>query len=96
MIAANKIIFLLPGLIGICFVAVVNGQNSYPVTKQPLTVDEKLIEVNLVPDKSTVMLGEPVYLSFVVENNSDHDLQVIVDGDYRNALGRPETFSDSS
>lgn len=51
------------------------------------------IETVLVSEKSAIMLGEPVYLSFVVQNHSDEDLQVLVGGDYRNALGRPESFT---
>src|SRR5258708_24805782 len=39
------------------------------------------------------MLGEPVFLSFVVHNLSDNGIQMIIGGDYRNALGRPESFS---
>ena len=38
------------------------------------------------------MLGEPAYLSFIVRNHSKQDLQVLVGGDYRNALGRPDSF----
>jgi hypothetical protein len=38
------------------------------------------------------MLGEPGYLLFKVANPSDQDLQIIVGGDYRNALGRPDSF----
>ena len=51
------------------------------------------IEVTLVPDKSEIMLGEPIYLSFVVKNKSNYNLNVLVGGDYRNSLGRPESFS---
>ena len=51
------------------------------------------IETSLVPEKSTIMLGEPIYLSFLVQNHADQDLQVLVGGDYRNALGRPESFT---
>lgn len=57
------------------------------------TVDGHQIEVRLVPDKSTMMLGEPINLSFIVQNHSDQDLQVLVGGDYRNALGRPNSFT---
>jgi hypothetical protein len=38
------------------------------------------------------MLGEPGWLQFSVRNLSTEDLQVLVGGDYRNALGRPESF----
>src|SRR6267142_4415736 len=56
-------------------------------------VDAQQIGVKLVPDKPTIMIGEPIYLSFIVQNDSNQDLQVLVGGDYRNALGRPETFT---
>src|SRR5215212_9890408 len=56
-------------------------------------VNTEQIEVRLVPDKPAIMLGEPIYISFIVQNNSDQDLQVLVGGDYRNALGRPESFT---
>ena len=61
----------------------------------PLTtvVAAKDIETSLVPDKKEVMLGEPVYLSYVVKNKSAKDLQVVVGGDYRNGLGRPDSFT---
>lgn len=57
------------------------------------TVNGYEIQTRLVPDKTTVMLGEPVYVSFIVDNHSDQDLQVLVGGDYRNGLGRPESFT---
>src|ERR1700730_931565 len=63
-----------------------------PVLKQAGGVDNTQIQVKLIPDKSTIMIGDPVYLTFAVLNNSDLDLQVMVGGDYRNSLGRPESF----
>jgi hypothetical protein len=51
------------------------------------------IEVSLVPEKNPVMVGEPVYLSFVVKNKTKRDLQVIIGGDYQNLLGRPSSFT---
>ena len=57
------------------------------------TVDGFEIRTRLVPDKTSIMLGEPVHVSFIVENHSAQDLQVLVGGDYRNRLGRPESFS---
>ena len=50
------------------------------------------IEIALVPDKAVIMVGEPVSLSFTVRNLSDTDLQTIQGGDYRNRLGRPESY----
>jgi hypothetical protein len=39
------------------------------------------------------MLGEPIYLSFTIRNNSAEDLAVIVGGDRFNWLRRPERFT---
>jgi hypothetical protein len=49
------------------------------------------LDVTAVPDKPEIMLGEPSYLSFKVANQS-HDLRIMVGGDYRNRLGRPDSF----
>lgn len=62
------------------------------VSAETYNVDGREIEVTLAPQKPTIMLGEPIYLSFKVQNHSQQDLQVLVGGDYRNALGRPESF----
>jgi hypothetical protein len=50
------------------------------------------VEVTLVPDKRTILLGEPTTLSFVVRNLSAEPLQILVGGDYENELGRPASF----
>ncbi len=63
------------------------------VTSEIYTVGGYEIQTRLVPDKTTVMLGEPVYVSFIVDNHSDQDLQVLDGGDDRNALGRPASFT---
>jgi len=57
------------------------------------TVGTWKLRVRLVPEKSTFMLGEPIYLSFEIMNNSNEDLQVIVGGDHFNWLERPEQFT---
>ena len=51
------------------------------------------IKVTLVPDKRNIMVGEPISLSLIVRNLSDTDLQTIQGGDYRNRLGRPESYA---
>lgn len=51
------------------------------------------IGVTLAADRREIMLGEPVYLSFTVQNPSGSDLQTIQGGDYRNQFGRPESYS---
>ena len=49
--------------------------------------------VRLVPERTTVMVGEPVALGFVVENHSQTHLFVWDGGDYRNRFGRPDSFN---
>lgn len=63
------------------------------VAAQLLSADEQGIRVELVLEKQTIMLGEPIHFSFIVLNDTDKDVQVRVGGDYRNALGRPESFT---
>ncbi len=56
-------------------------------------VEGSEVEVTVIPDKKEIMIGEPIYLSFTVSNHSDKNLQLIEGGDYRNRLGRPESYS---
>jgi hypothetical protein len=58
-----------------------------------LTIGRWKIEVTAFPDKPSIMLGEPTWISFKVVNLSDEELGVLEGGDYRNSLGRPESFS---
>lgn len=51
------------------------------------------LDVRLVPEKKTILLGEPIYLDFIVNNRSSRDLRLLFGGDYRNRLGRPNRFS---
>lgn len=44
-------------------------------------------------DKSTIMLGEATYLSFEIVNKSNQTFYSPDGGDYRNALGRPDSYS---
>ncbi len=50
------------------------------------------LEVSLRFDKPEFMLGEPAWFTFEVRNLSDVDLEVMVGGDYRNEVGRPDSF----
>ena len=56
------------------------------------TPDGENFEVNLIPDKTEIMLGEPLFLSFEVKNLSTVDLAFANGGDYRNRLGRPLNY----
>jgi len=59
-------------------------------------VDTKAISVNLIPDKPTIMLGEPTYFSFVISNNSARDFWLMEGPGYVNDIndaGRPDDFT---
>lgn len=51
--------------------------------------------VGLVLEKSTIMLGEPTYMDFEVRNLSSVSIGIPSGGDYRNSIGRPESFDVS-
>ncbi|MBI1315218.1 TIGR03067 domain-containing protein [bacterium] len=44
------------------------------------------------PERDGLMVGEPGWILFEVHNDTDADKRAIVGGDYRNALGRPNSF----
>ena len=54
------------------------------------------IKATLAPEKSVIMVGEPTFLTYSLENTGDSDAWVIEGGDYRNELGRPERFKVSA
>lgn len=81
------------GLILLLLLATSSGDSRAQDSAAPNKLGASSVEVSLVPDKTDVMLGEPTHLSFIVKNKTDRNLQIIVGGDYRNALGRPETFT---
>lgn len=56
------------------------------------SADGYKFDVNLKPQKTSIMLGEPVFIDFEVKNLSDVDLGVLWGGDYRNEFGRPDSF----
>lgn len=56
------------------------------------TPDGHLVEINLIPDKSEILINEPVYFSFQIKNLSTDDIGFVQGGDYRNEFGRPESF----
>ena len=63
-----------------------------PAQGQTYSVNGAQIEVSILPEKSVIMLGEPIHLSFIVRNLSGTDLCFSEGGDYRNRLGRPESY----
>src|SRR5262245_30330220 len=54
------------------------------------------VEVSVSADKTGFTLGEPVFLTFRVTTTCGEELAVIDGGDYRNRLGRPDSFSVSA
>jgi hypothetical protein len=65
----------------------------FQVAAQTATTNEgRRIEIRLKPGKEVFMLSEPTFLSFEIENYSTEDLCVWEGGDYRNRLGRPNSF----
>jgi HEAT repeats len=51
------------------------------------------LQAAAAPDKPEILLGEPGYLTFRVSNPTDRALLIMVGGDYRNRLGRPNSFT---
>jgi hypothetical protein len=77
-------LFMLPMIVaGVAPVAVIATPDKVAGVK---------LDVTAVPENLEIMLGEPSYVSFKVANQSDRDLRIMVGGDYRNRLGRPDSF----
>lgn len=60
-----------------------------------VTVSGYELEVSLVPEQNTFMVGEPVFVVFMVKNLSKEKLQLPEGGDYRNRMGRPNRYKVS-
>jgi tetratricopeptide (TPR) repeat protein len=81
----------LPILAIACLLVV--GLVSSPADGQNYrTPDGHDFSVSLKVDKPTIMLGETTFLSFEVKNLSDTRLSFGDGGDYRNNIGRPESY----
>ena len=50
------------------------------------------IRVTVEPEKRTIMMSEPIYFKYIIENYSEQKVCFRWGGDYRNRLGRPESF----
>lgn len=60
---------------------------------QAFTTDEGYqLQFQVTPDKDTIMLGETTFLSFEIKNLSAHSLDTTIGGDYRNNIGRPDSY----
>lgn len=66
-----------------------------PAMENFISVEGKRVGITLVPERPVIMLGEPGALVFTLNNLSDAPLYVEVGGDYRNRLGRPDSFKIS-
>ena len=67
--------------------------NSLIVTAQTAEANTPVpFQINLRPDKQTIMLGEPLFIAFEVTNLSGEKVCLSVGGDYRNRFGRPDRF----
>lgn len=75
-----------------CFIGLLALAGSV-AAQVPLTNAGAPIQINLKPDKSTVMLGEPLFLAFEITNLSGDKLGLALGGDYRNQYGRPDSFT---
>ncbi len=66
---------------------------AYEAEAQVFTSSEgDTFEVRLRLQKTTIMIGEPIYMDFEIKNLSKYALGVLDGGDNRNEFGRPESY----
>lgn len=73
----------------ICFAGTTPAQNKYT------TPNGATISVNLHPEKTSIVLGEPLHIIFRITNLSSREVSFVSGGDYRNRLGIPLSFGVS-
>lgn len=80
-----------------CFVSLfcLLGTASSAVAQTGETNSEGKFSFRLKPEKETIMLGEPLFFSFEVTNLSGEKVCLGVGSDYRNEVGRPDSFKVS-
>src|SRR5690348_6587546 len=78
----------------LCFVLLLLPLSAFAQSStQSFTTDGGAqIEVVLRPAKETIMLGETTFINFEVTNLSDKEICMTVGGDYRNDVGRPDSY----
>lgn len=74
------------------FILLLAGVAPATVQAIPYEVGGTKLEVSAVPENAEYMLAEPGFVLFKVANLSDRNLRITVGGDYRNRLGRPDSF----
>lgn len=79
-------------ILGIACLLVVGLVPSTAEGQNYQTHDGHDFSVSVKAKKPTIMLGETTFLSFEVKNLSDTDLAFGDGGDYRNNIGRPESY----
>ena len=82
----------LARVLGYAVVGLLLSSYSSVTAQVEATNKDVPLEVRLNPDKKTIMLGEPLFISFEVTNLSGEKLCLGTGGDYRNKFGRPERF----
>ena len=62
--------------------------------KKPESVKRMLskLKVTAAPEQAEMMLGEPIDVTFTIANPTDQNWRVLVGGNDRNRLGRPNSF----
>ena len=62
--------------------------------KKPESVKRMLskLKVTAAPEQAVMMLGEPIDVTFTIANPTDQNWRVLVGGNDRNRLGRPNSF----
>lgn len=58
---------------------------------KPKQIDDQVVDVGFVPNKTTTVLGEPIFVTMVIQNKSDTKFTFEFGGDYR-GTGRHERF----
>src|SRR5688500_10405772 len=81
--------YFFPLLLGVLMLGSLCGSVS---GQTYTTFDGHNFKVSVKPDKETIMLGETTFLSFEVRNLSDKELSFGDGGDYRNNIGRPDSY----
>lgn len=61
-------------------------------TSTPLSAFGCEVRASLVPDRATIVVGEPVYLTVRLSTSCAQSLAVLDGGDYRNRFGRADSF----
>lgn len=73
------------------FSPLAQGQGAQVALAQPAATQFPAT-TKLRAEKAAILLGEPMFSKFVVRNPTAREWRVLQGGDYRNNLGRPDSF----